>query len=102
MRGWPKTKYCDRFTRKTSKALSATCASSWPSSGAGLAFTNEERGHPRLRARHLPFKIGAKERERWLEHMTAAVKAAHLGALDEAQVLGYFAAASSHMINAPE
>ncbi len=68
----------------------------------GPRLYEQERGHPRLRARHLPFKIGATERERWLEHMTAAVKAAHLGALDEAQVLGYFAAASSHMINAPE
>jgi hemoglobin len=68
----------------------------------GPRLYEEERGHPRLRARHLPFKIGATERDRWLEHMTAAVKAAHLGALDEAQVLGYFAAASSHMITAPE
>ncbi|HTT92226.1 MAG TPA: globin [Acidimicrobiales bacterium] len=62
---------------------------------------DEERGHPRLRARHFPFKIGQEERDRWLEHMTDAVKAAHLGRLEEAQVLGYFAAASTHMINAP-
>ncbi len=33
----------------------------------------EERGHPRLRMRHFPFGIGAAERDRWLEHMTAAV-----------------------------
>jgi hemoglobin len=55
-----------------------------------------------LRARHLRFTIGTEERDHWLEHMTAAVKAAHVGALDEAQMLGYFGAASSHMINAPE
>ena len=102
MRLWPKTKYCARFTLKTSKARAATCACSWPSSGAGPGFTTQERGNPRPRARHLPFKIGAKERDHWLEHMTAAVKEAHIGALDEAQVLGYFASASSHMINAPD
>jgi hemoglobin len=68
----------------------------------GPRVYDAERGNPMLRARHLPFKIGAKERDHWLEHMTAAVKEAHIGALDEAQVLGYFASASSHMINAPD
>ena len=32
-----------------------------------------ERGHPRLRMRHLSFAIGGAERDRWLEHMRAAV-----------------------------
>jgi hemoglobin len=32
-----------------------------------------ERGHPRHRMRHFPFAIGAAERDRWLEHMEAAV-----------------------------
>jgi hemoglobin len=68
----------------------------------GPRLYDQERGHPRLRARHLPFKIGQEERDRWLEHMTAAVKEAHLRPLDEAQVLGYFTAASTHMINTPD
>jgi len=33
----------------------------------------EERGHPRLRARHFPFSIGGLERDRWLLHMRAAI-----------------------------
>ena len=33
----------------------------------------EERGHPRLRARHSPFSIGSLERDRWLFHMRAAI-----------------------------
>lgn len=33
----------------------------------------EERGHPRLRARHFPFAIGLAERDRWLEMMSAAM-----------------------------
>ena len=33
----------------------------------------EERGHPRLRMRHMPFSIGEPERDRWLALMDAAM-----------------------------
>lgn len=32
-----------------------------------------ERGHPRLRMRHAPFKIGIEQRDRWLEIMKRAI-----------------------------
>ena len=32
-----------------------------------------ERGHPRLRMRHVPFAIDADARDRWLLHMRAAL-----------------------------
>lgn len=32
-----------------------------------------ERGHPRLRMRHMPFRIGEAERDRWLEMMGEAI-----------------------------
>jgi hemoglobin len=32
-----------------------------------------ERGHPRLRMRHVPFAIDAEQRDRWLRHMRAAL-----------------------------
>lgn len=38
----------------------------------------EERGHPRLRMRHMPFSIGIAERDRWLELMSAAMDAAEV------------------------
>ena len=38
------------------------------------------RGHPRLRARHMPFSIGEAERDRWVELMS--------GAMEEAGVVG--------------
>lgn len=41
----------------------------------GPEIYSEERGHPRLRMRHLPFTIGQPEREAWLAHMMAAVDA---------------------------
>ncbi|MCA9713155.1 MAG: group II truncated hemoglobin, partial [Myxococcales bacterium] len=33
----------------------------------------QRHGHPRLRARHLPFSIGARERDQWLACMTRAL-----------------------------
>lgn len=32
-----------------------------------------ERGHPRLRARHMPFKIDQAARDRWMQHMGASL-----------------------------
>jgi len=34
----------------------------------------ERYGHPRLRARHLPFAIGTKERDQWLRAMAWAME----------------------------
>ena len=35
---------------------------------------SEERGHPRLRARHLPFSIGDEERDAWMFCMRGALE----------------------------
>ena len=37
---------------------------------------DEERGHPRLRMRHVPFAIGPAERDAWLRLMRGAIDAA--------------------------
>ncbi len=66
----------------------------------GPATYSEQRGHPRLRMRHSPFVIGEAERDAWLRHMTAAVRASGLRPLDEAQMLTYFEASAAHMVNA--
>ncbi len=34
----------------------------------------ETRGHPKLRMRHITFRIGIAERDRWLELMTSAME----------------------------
>lgn len=49
----------------------------------------QERGHPRLRMRHVPFSIGEAERDRWLKLMGAAMD--EMGLSGEARVnLGAF------------
>ncbi len=35
-------------------------------------------GHPRLRARHMPFAIGTSERDQWLDCMAIAAKSCEL------------------------
>ena len=59
----------------------------------------EERGHPRLRMRHAPFEIGPGERDRWLHHMTEAVRS--LGPREDIEraLLDYFATAAEGMRN---
>ncbi|MEY4164696.1 MAG: hypothetical protein RLZ84_1042 [Actinomycetota bacterium] len=42
----------------------------------GPTTYSEERGHPRLRMRHVPYVIGERERDRWLLHMVAAIESA--------------------------
>ena len=48
-----------------------------------------ERGHPRLRARHMPFQIGLAERDRWLDLMGQAMREADISP-EIAPVLGAF------------
>lgn len=40
--------------------------------GGSQAYS-DERGHPRLRMRHMPFSIGPAERDAWFRHMIAAL-----------------------------
>jgi len=40
----------------------------------GPAKYIQERGHPRLRMRHMPFVIGVEARDRWLEMMGGAME----------------------------
>lgn len=71
----------------------------------GPTTYSDERGHPRLRMRHLPFPIGKPERDAWLRHMSAAVDVAidDLPAEEQdpvrAELLGYFAPAAEQMRN---
>jgi hemoglobin len=57
------------------------------------------RGHPRLRARHLPFPIDARARDRWLLLMEAALGEAELPADAAATLRAFFEAVATMMIN---
>ena len=59
----------------------------------------EQRGHPRLRMRHVPFAIDAEQRDRWLAHMRAALAEMDLSEADAAELDRYFAFAAESMRN---
>jgi hemoglobin len=65
----------------------------------GPSTYQELRGHPRLRMRHMPFKINPLARERWLLHMRAAVDSLELDPLKEAELWGYLDRAATAMLN---
>ena len=67
----------------------------------GPTTYSDQRGHPRLRMRHVPFAIGQKERDAWVIHMTAAVESAEdLAPAIATRLLDYFTMAADHLINA--
>jgi hemoglobin len=67
----------------------------------GPATYLEQRGHPRLRMRHMPFVIGPAERDAWLRHMTAAVDRMELADDDADELRAYFVMAAGSLMNAP-
>jgi hemoglobin len=58
-----------------------------------------ERGHPRLRMRHVRFPIGLRERAAWLEHMTSAVNASDAMPSDKQALMDYFTSAATSLVN---
>lgn len=59
----------------------------------------QERGHPRLRMRHFPFKIGPQARAAWLSHMRNAVDSLELSPMDDAELWDYLERAAHAMLN---
>ena len=65
----------------------------------GPGTYSAERGHPRLRMRHFPFSVGPRQRDRWLFHMTNAVKANTPEGEVRGALLRYFNMAAEQMVN---
>jgi len=58
-----------------------------------------QRGHPRLRMRHAPFRVGPRERDAWLHHMRRAVDSLSLPEEHEAALWQYLERAAFFMVN---
>ena len=61
-----------------------------------------ERGHPRLRMRHAPFKIGIAERDRWLELMNSAMEEVKVPGEFKLELTTFFSQVADFMRNDPE
>jgi hemoglobin len=68
----------------------------------GPARYHEQRGHPRLRMRHMPFRIGQAERDAWVRHMTAAIQEAGFPEDTHPILQEYFERAATFLINHAE
>lgn len=62
----------------------------------------EERGHPRLRGRHMPFQIDLVARDRWMKLMDNAFAEAALPLEVEQFLRAFFDHMSTFMINSRE
>ena len=62
----------------------------------------EQRGHPRLRARHLPFAIDRAARERWLLFMSRALDETALPSEADTILRAFFDGVSAMLINRTE
>jgi len=65
----------------------------------GPGTYSEQRGHPRLRMRHAPYRVGPRERDAWLAHMRTAVDSLGLDPAHEAVLWDYLERAAYSMVN---
>jgi hemoglobin len=65
----------------------------------GPSTYSQERGHPRLRMRHVRFPIGPREREVWLRHMRSAVDTSEATPADARALMDYFEMAATSLVN---
>lgn len=65
----------------------------------GPTTYSEQRGHPRLRMRHVPFKVTPRMRDVWLKHMRDAVDELELAPLHESLLWDYLERAAHSLVN---
>ncbi|MGW8380261.1 globin [Streptomyces sp. ODS28] len=63
---------------------------------------SDNRGHPRLRMRHAPFKVDRAAHDAWLRHMRVAVEELELAPELEKQLWDYLVYAAASMVNSPD
>ncbi|SFK38262.1 hemoglobin [Streptomyces pini] len=63
---------------------------------------SEQRGHPRLRMRHVPFRVDRAAHDAWLRHMRDAVDDLGLSPEHERQLWDYLVYAAASMVNTPD
>jgi hemoglobin len=68
----------------------------------GPTTYSDQRGHPRLRMRHAPFRVGPAARDAWLRHMRDAVDELALPAEQDATLWQYLERAAFSMVNSFE
>ncbi|MBA4495432.1 globin [Paenactinomyces guangxiensis] len=68
----------------------------------GPPLYTEKRGHPMLRARHLPFPITPARANAWLQCMEQALNEVGITGPERDAIWGRLVIAAHHMVNQPE
>jgi len=66
----------------------------------GPTTYSEQRGHPRLRMRHVPYAVTPRMRDHWLTHMRAALDEVKLAPEHDQMFWDYLVRAAYAMVNA--
>lgn len=67
----------------------------------GPTTYSDQRGHPRLRMRHVPYEVTPDMRDRWLLHMMNAVDTLDLEPELDDRLRDYLTRAAYSLVNAP-
>ncbi len=67
----------------------------------GPTTYSEQRGHPRLRMRHVTWQIGVRERDAWLALMLPAVTRLDIAEDDRAAIWDHLERAAQSLVNSP-
>ena len=62
----------------------------------------QQRGHPRLRMRHMPFKLDQRARDRWVQLMERALEETRLPKESHDLLCGFFHHMATFLINSSE
>ena len=68
----------------------------------GPSTYSQQRGHPRLRMRHVDYAVTPDQRDRWMRHMLAAMDTLALPESHDAAMRDYFRRAADMLINADD
>ncbi|WP_019123540.1 hypothetical protein [Brevibacillus massiliensis] len=68
----------------------------------GPALYSQHRGHPKLRARHMPFPVTPKRAEAWLSCMSKAMDSIGLEGEVRKSIFERLTLTAYHMINTPQ
>ena len=65
----------------------------------GPTTCSDERGHPRLRMRHMPFHVDERARDAWLRHMLGALAQMEAPEAAKGAIADYFAKSADFLRN---
>ena len=89
--------YVDQDLTESRRHLTLFLQQYW----GGPATYQAERGHPRLRMRHMPFVIDEDARDRWIYHMHASLSQIEMDEALREQLWTYLVSAAHSLVNTP-